>query len=126
MTHLPAKFFLKVSHGMLVPALALLLAGFAPLLAVAEGAEGAPLLAHQESGRVERLQSSRFPEPLLSVVSSEAERLDLVAVLAEYEGSGDRGVLEGFLDRHPGSGWKAAILGNLGFVALEEGRYSRA
>jgi hypothetical protein len=95
-----------------------LLCGIAPLLAVAEGV---PLVEIQESNRAERLQSSRFQK---SVVSSEAERLDLAAALTLYEHSGDRGVLEGFLDCHLGSGWKAAILGNLGYRKSNPGQIS--
>jgi RHS repeat-associated protein len=121
MTYVPAKFFCGAKL-----ALALLLVGGVVPLSAAESVASEPLAASRESGVAERLLSLRFQEPLLSVASAEAERLELTLALASYGESGDRGVLEGFLERYPASGWRAAILGNLGFMAAGEGRYSQA
>ena len=123
--HVTVEFFRRARL-----ALALLVGGVVPLSSAAVLGD-VSVEERREWGGVGWLLSSRFPEPLVAVVSGGLgggglERAALVESLAAYEGLGDRKVLEGFLEGYPESVWKVAVLGNLGIVSLEEGRYGQA
>lgn len=93
-----------------------------PVMAAEGAASGS---AGLESGVV-RIPSVYLPFVLLAERGGELERAELVLALTAYGESRERGELEGFLARHPGSAWKVGLLGNLGMLALEEGRHGQA
>ncbi|GHU10333.1 hypothetical protein AGMMS50225_13530 [Betaproteobacteria bacterium] len=68
-------------------------------------------------------------EPLVADNTGASERAELQAALKKWETRADpldRTALTDYLAAHPDSPWRAAILGNLGLLALDEGRFSRA
>ncbi|MDR2031681.1 MAG: hypothetical protein LBP86_05390, partial [Azoarcus sp.] len=76
-----------------------------------------------------RLDTPHTIEPLLSAGSTPEETAALADALERWGrrvSPLDRGALQAFLAAHPNSPWKAALLGNLGLSALEEGRYTQA
>ncbi|MDR2451919.1 MAG: hypothetical protein LBE85_09190, partial [Candidatus Accumulibacter sp.] len=77
----------------------------------------------------EKILSSALPEALVAEESGRADKAALQAALEKWETRQDpldRKALTGFLAAHPQSAWKPALLGNLGLLALEEGRYTQA
>lgn len=80
--------------------------------------------------RIAPVTSRLFAEPLFPTSpSSSAEKAALLEVLAKFDKAGDplnRQPLEAFLEQHPDSVWKSAILGNLGLASAFAGRYTQA
>ena len=72
-----------------------------------------------------------FEEPLVPMGAEPTpdENADFAAALADYTGRGgpdDFSALTTFLEAHPRSPWKGALLTNLGLVYYRRGYYSRA
>jgi RHS repeat-associated protein len=68
-------------------------------------------------------------EPLVAEATGRAERASLAAALKQWESRKtpfDRSALTAYLAAHPQSPWAASIHGNLGLLALEEGRFTQA
>ncbi|MDR2261034.1 MAG: hypothetical protein LBE06_08965, partial [Azoarcus sp.] len=77
----------------------------------------------------ERLAASALPGVLVAEESGRADKAALEAALKQWAARQDpldRKALTDFLAAHPQSAWKPALLGNLGLLALEEGRYTQA
>jgi RHS repeat-associated protein len=77
----------------------------------------------------ERIVSTGLIEPLVAEISGREEKAVLQAVLKTWEtrkNQLDRSALMEYLAAHPQSPWAASILGNLGLLALNEGRYTQA
>jgi RHS repeat-associated protein len=83
-----------------------------------------------QGSRIAPVTSRLFAEPLFPTSpSSSAEKAALLEVLAKFDKVGDplnRQPLEAFLEQHPDSVWKSAILGNLGLASSFAGRYTQA
>ncbi|MDR2689090.1 MAG: hypothetical protein LBB76_04955, partial [Azoarcus sp.] len=78
---------------------------------------------------IARLASPAFLEVLVAPADGQPEQAALEAAVARWAARSDpldRGALTDFLAQHPDSPWTAALLGNLGLQALEEGRFSQA
>jgi len=75
-------------------------------------------------------EAARFEEPLVPTVpTSAAEDDDLLAAIRQYHAAGsvdDLSALEGFVAAHPHSGWRLAVLTNLGLAYFHYGYISRA
>src|SRR5437870_11596137 len=78
----------------------------------------------------EKLSAAHFVEPLVAMAPTmEAENRALLRAVTAYEqrsNADDFRSLTGFLSAHPRSGWRAALLTNLGFAYLHYGYFSRA
>ncbi|MDR2259628.1 MAG: hypothetical protein LBE06_01560, partial [Azoarcus sp.] len=77
----------------------------------------------------EKILSSVLPEVLVAEESGRADKAALEAALKKWAARQDpldRKALTDFLATHPQSAWKPALLGNLGLLALEEGRFTQA
>ena len=90
--------------------------------AVAPAAAPAPIAA--------QLAAAHLPEPLVATgPTSAAEDAALLAAVARYENRAhpdDFSALTGFLAAHPKSGWRVAVLADLGIVYVHYGYFSRA
>ena len=90
--------------------------------AVAPAAAPAPIAA--------QLAAAHLPEPLVATgPTSAAEDAALLAAVARYENCAhpdDFSALTGFLAAHPKSGWRVAVLADLGIVYVHYGYLSRA
>lgn len=80
----------------------------------------------------EIFQSGAFIEPLVPVGSGKASATENAALASatlsfvDRTASGDTSALNGFLDAHPDSPWRASLLTNLGLRYRRSGYYSRA
>jgi hypothetical protein len=76
------------------------------------------------------IEAARFEEPLVPTVpTSAAEDADLLAAIRQYHAApavDDLSALEGFVAGHPQSGWRLAVLTNLGLANFHYGYISRA
>ena len=117
------------SSGKYRPFLALLLA----LSIQAVGIESLARAAtpdHQQYEKDASLRSTGFQEPLIAVhVTSVEEDSDLDAAIRLYQkrtAPDDITSLQAFLSRHPNSGWRLAVLTNIGLSDYHYGYFSKA
>jgi YD repeat-containing protein len=119
----PVKFFLR-SVKFALFALATFVAAPAALAAGASKPEAMPDIVAQLRA------AARFPEPLIRTTPTTRSEDDaLLQALAAFERRAepdDFASLTGFLEAHPDSSWRVALLTNLGLSYLHYGYYSNA
>jgi YD repeat-containing protein len=95
--------------------------------AAASGVDHSPAVDEAVAGK---LAAAHFPEPLVTTgPTTQAEDRALLRAVAAYErrtNPEDFTSLNRFLSAHPHSGWRAALLTNLGLSYLHYGYFSRA
>ncbi len=112
----------------------LLLAGLSPMTGLAS-ADSLPLLVTPDTSAVVKLFSvPGMEEPFVATGATTAdEDAALHALLDQYQrsasapdGPRDLAAFERFLQDHPQSAWRMAVLTNLGLIHYREGYFSRA
>ncbi len=113
----------KIATRMLGVVAALLLAT-AGQTAIARAATPGAAIEAPDLARL----AARFEEPLVPTApTTAAEDADLARAAAAYEAAPDSAApLEDFATGHPGSGWRLAVLTNLGLRDAREGYFPRA
>jgi hypothetical protein len=119
---MPERSALAIAASVILGLAGLVLAG----LTAPAGADG---VAGANAASTEKLAAAHFVEPLVRTApTTAAEDRALLRAVAAYERRGtadDLSSLTGFLSAHPRSGWRVALLTDLGFSDLHYGYLSR-